>query len=194
MHLRKEKMKKIAVVMLCLALPMFLVTSANAFSVTGKQIVEINSGGLDNTYQITITNPTNTSYVLSIKPAQQFFIPEKVHYAINENWLNKFGQYENWQEVDWIRVKEDIYVPPNTVKKVDFTINTGNLTQGTFYGKLEIKDASEKTGMIIVRTVYVSQVVGCVEEPDMTVIPGFGFVSLIMCLLFLVLFRKMNKK
>lgn len=188
-------MKKIAAVMFCMALLMFLVTSVNAFLVTGKQIVEINSGGLDNTYQITITNPTNTSYVLSIKPAHQFFIGEKIPYAINENWLNKFGQYEDWQEVDWIRVKEDIiYVPPNTVKKVDFTINTGNLTQGTFYGKLEIKDASEKIGMIIVRTVYVSQVVGYVEKPKMAVIPGFGFVSLMICLVFLVLFRKKNNK
>jgi hypothetical protein len=187
-------MKKIAVVMLSLALLMFLVTSANAFPVTGKQIVEINSGGLDNTYQITITNPTNMSYVLTIRPAQQFYIDDKIPFAINENWLDKFKQYENWQEVEWIRVKEDIiYVSPNTIKKVNFVINTGNLTTGTFYGKLEVKDASEKTGTIVVRMVYVSQVVGYVEEPEMTVIPGFGFVSLMVCLLFLVLFMRWFK-
>lgn len=188
-------MKKIAAVVLCLALLMFLVTSANAFPVTGKQIVEINSGGLDNVYQITITNPTNTSYVLTIKPAQQFFIGEKIPYIHSENWLEKFKQYENWQEVDWIRIKgDDVYVLPNTIKKVDFIINTGNLTKGTFYGKLEIRDASEKTGMIIVRTVYVSQVVGYVKEPGMAVVPGFGFISLMICLLFLVLFMRMNNK
>ena len=186
-------MRKVAVVMLCMALPLLLVTSVSAFPVTGKQIVDINSGGLDNTYQITITNPTNMSYVLAIKPAQQFFIGEKVSYVINENWLDKFEQYENWQEVDWIRVKEDIiYVPPNTVEKVDYIINTGNLTEGTFYGKLEIKDASEKTGTIVVRTVYVSQVVGYVEEPDMAVLPGFGFMSLFFT--FFVLWRaKLHK-
>ena len=187
-------MRKVAVVMLCMALPLLLVTTANAFPVTGKQIVDVNSGGLDNTYQITVTNPTNMSYVLTIKPAQQFFIPEKVHYTINENWLDKFEQYENWQEVDWIRVKEDIiYVSPNTIKKVDFIINTGDLTEGTFYGKLEVKDASKKTGTIVVRTVYVSQVVGYVEEPEMVVVPGFGFVPLVVCLLFLVLFTRWFK-
>ena len=187
-------MKKVVVVMLCMAsLFLFLVTTANAFPVTGKQIVDIDSGGLDNTYQLTITNPTNTSYVLSIKPAQQFFTDEKIPYTLSENWLDKFEQYENWQEVDWIRVKEDIiYVSPNTIKKVDFIINTGDLTTGTFYGKLEVKDASEKTGMVVLRMVYVSQVVGYVEDPEMTVIPGFGFMSLIVCLLFLVLFMRWN--
>ena len=188
-------MKKKAAVMLCLALLMFLVTTANAFPVTGKQIVEINSGGLDNTYQLTITNPTNTSYVLTIKPAQQFFTGERIPYIVNENWEDKFKQNENWQEVNWIRVKEDnnIYVLPNTIKKVDFIINTGNLTKGTFYGKLEVKDASEKTGTIVVRTVYVSQVVGYVEEPQITILPGFGFLSLVICLLFLVFFMRWNR-
>lgn len=180
-------MKKFAVVMLLALLFLFLVTPANAFSVTGKQIVKINSGGLDNVYQITVTNPTNTSFLLLIKPTQQFFIREKIPYTISENWLEKFKQYEDWQEVDWIRVGEDtIYVPPNTIKKVDFIINTDNLTTGTFYGKLEIKDVGEKTGTIVVRMVYVTQVVGYVKEPEMAVLPGFGFVSFTVCLLLLV--------
>ena len=172
-----------------------LVIAAEAYQITGKQKLVLQGQNLDNSCTISITNTDNSSLLLSVKPVKQYFTPKNIGFSINENWLNVIKNYE-WEEVKWIYPNEKtVQVAPNSKEDVEFKIATDvNVTFGTFYAQFETKDISKKEGTVVIRTVYVTQVVGEIENPNMKVIPGFGSFSLLIGILIATTFIKLKIK
>ena len=183
----------IAVIFIIAAL--VLVTTTEAYQITGKQKLVLQGQNLDNSCTISITNTDNSNVLLSVKPVKQYFTPQNIGFNINENWLNAFKNYE-WEEVRWIYPNEKIVqVAPNSKEDVEFKITTDiNVTSGTFYAQFETKDISKKEGTVVIRIVYVTQVVGEIENPNMKVIPGFGGFSLLIGILITITFIKLKIK
>ena len=187
--------KSIGIAVTFIIAALVLVIAAEAYQITGKQKLVLQGQNLDNSCTISITNTDNSSLLLSVKPVKQYFTPKNIGFNINENWLNVIKNYE-WEEVKWIYPNEKtVQVAPNSKEDVEFKIATDvNVTFGTFYAQFETKDISKKEGTVVIRTVYVTQVVGEIENPNMKVIPGFGSFSLLIGILIATTFIKLKIK
>ena len=187
--------KSIGIAVTFIIAALVLVIAAEAYQITGKQKLVLQGQNLDNSCTISITNTDNSSLLLSVKPVKQYFTPKNIGFNINENWLNVIKNYE-WEEVKWIYPNEKtVQVAPNSKEDVEFKIATDvNVTFGTFYAQFETKDISKKEGTVVIRTVYVTQVVGEIENPNIKVIPGFGSFSLLIGILIATTFIKLKIK
>ena len=187
--------KSIGIAVTFIIAALVLVTTTEAYQITGKQKLVLQGQNLDNSCTISITNTDNSSLLLSVKPVKQYFTPKNIGFNINENWLNVIKNYE-WEEVKWIYPNEKtVQVAPNSKEDVEFKIATDvNVTFGTFYAQFETKDISKKEGTVVIRTVYVTQVVGEIENPNIKVIPGFGSFSLLIGILIATTFIKLKIK
>ena len=184
----KDVVKILMVVVLLAVTPIL----SSGFTITGKQITTIYTG--NNIRTITVTNPTDDILTVKITATQeQYYIPDDITFSISENWQQKFNSYNNWQKVDWIDVKySEAVIPPHMSEKIRFSINVPeNITTGTFYAKLEVKDIGEKQGLIVIRPIYVSQLVAHISSrSNDTEIPDYFFYIGIAVILLLVVMRK----
>ena len=177
--------KSFGIVAIFIVAALVLVTSAEAYQITGKQKISLQGQGLDNSCIITITNTEDTALLFMVKPTKQYYTPNDITFKLNENWLEMFDRHE-WNEVMWIHPNEKmVQVLANSKKDVDFKILTDtDISSGTFYAQFETKDISKKEGTVVIRMVYATQVVGEIENPNVKVIPAFdGFLLLIGILL-----------
>jgi len=170
---------------------------SSGFTVTGKQITTIYTG--NNIKTITVTNPTDDILVIKlIVTEEQYYTPDNITFSISENWQQKFNSYSNWQKVDWIDVKySEAVIPPHMNEKIRFSINIPeNITRGTFYAKLEVKDIGEKQGLIVIRPIYVSQLVAHISSrSNDTEIPDYFFyIDIGIILLLIVMKKKLHRK
>ena len=185
------ELKKVFIGILLIGLVISTISCVNAFSVTGKQNVTLSKG--ENKCQVTVTNTDNTLLIVDIKPTfDQYFIEEEISFPLNVRWDEIFNKYE-WREIDWIDAKNTkTIVLPGKKEDIDFTIEVpDNITSGTLYAKVEVKDVSEKEGMIVMRNVYVSQVVGNIEtetEDNKTQKEVSGFTGIIFILSIFILY------
>ena len=190
------ELKKVLIGMILLTgLVISTISCVNAFSVTGKQNVDLRSG--ENKCCVTVTNTGSSLLIVDLKPTiDQYFSQEEISFPLNVRWDEIFNKYE-WKKVDWIDAKNTkTIILPNKKENMDFTINVpDNITSGTLYAKIEVKDASEKEGMVIIRNVYISQISGRlsnnVNVSGDTNIPSF---SLLMFLLSITLVYYISKK
>lgn len=194
---RKTKMKKTIIVSIILVA--FLVSAASGFQVTGKQTTTICPG--KNSQEITITNSGDSTLFVELTTTEdQHYITQNVPFTLTENWGQKFNEYK-WQRVDWLNAKySEAIISPHTTETVGFVINVPEgITKGTFYAKLEVKDIGKKEGMIVIRPVYVSQVVAHItDEKETSQVSGFEWgvacaIAFFVGLVMLVATRK-NKK
>jgi len=170
---------------------------SSGFTVTGKQITTIYTG--NNIRTITVINPTDDILVIKlIVTEEQYYTPDDITFSISENWQQKFNSYNNWQKVDWIDVKySEAVIPPHMSEKIRFSINVPeNITRGTFYAKLEVKDIGEKQGLIVIRPIYVSQLVAHISSrSNDTEIPDYFFyIGIAVILLLIVMKKKLHKE
>ncbi len=187
------------VVKILMVIVLLIVASvlSSGFTVTGKQITTIYTG--NNIRTITITNPTDDILTVKITATQeQYYTPNNIAFSMSENWQQKFNSYSNWQKVDWIDVKySEAVIPPHTTEKIRFSINVPeNITTGTFYAKLEVKDIGEKQGLIVIRPIYVSQLVAYISShSNNTEIPDYFFyIGIAVILLLIVMKKKLHKE
>lgn len=180
-QIRKEKEKMKKSIIISIILVVFLVSVASGFQVTGKQKILLQGQGLNNDCIISISNYEDISLVALIKPVKQYYAEEQITFSINENWLEKKENYK-WREVEWILPNEKIVnIAPNSKEDVVFSIATDeNITKGTFYAQFETKDITQKQGTIVIRVVYVTQIVGAIEKPSSTILPGFSFLMTVL--------------
>lgn len=188
------ELKKILIGILLVGLVISTISCANAFIVTGKQNVDLHNG--ENKCHVTVTNTDNTLLIVDLKATtDQYFSQEEISFPLNVRWDEIFNKHE-WEKVDWINTKNTkTIILPGKKENIDFSINVPeNITSGTLYVKVEVKDASEKEGMIVVRSVYVSQIAGKVsnnEDVSSDInIPSF---SLLMFLLSITLIYYINR-
>ena len=171
-----------------------IVSVANAFSVTGKQITTIHPG--KNIQEVTITNSGDSLLFIDLTTTKdQYYTPHNIPFSVSENWKEKFDEYE-WQRVDWASTKySEAILPPQTTETVEFVINVPDgVADGTFYAKLEVKDIGKKEGMIVIRPVYVSQVLCHIENPETAALPGFAYITSLLGLGLAFLILKQREK
>ena len=189
----KDVVKILMVVVLLAVIPAL----CTGFTITGKQITTIYTG--NNIRTITVTNPTDDILTVKLTATQeQYYTPDNITFPISENWQQKFNSYNNWQKVDWIDVKySEAVIPPHMSEKIRFSINVPeNITTGTFYAKLEVKDIGEKQGLIVIRPIYVSQLVAYISSrSNDTEIPDYFFyIGIAVILLLIVMKKKLHKE
>jgi len=174
-----------------------IILSANAFSVTGKQITMIHPG--KNIQEVTITNSGDSAlFVEPTTTKEQYYTPHNVSFSLSENWEEKFNKYE-WQRVDWLNAKYgEAVLAPHTTETVEFVVNVPDgVTEGTFYAKVEVKDIGKKEGTIVIRPVYVSQVVAHISAQQDTTLPLCEFFLTLFYMLLsaiVILTKKKNAK
>lgn len=190
-----KKMKK-SIIASSIILVILLVSVASGFQVTGKQTTTIHLG--KNSQEIIITNSGDTTLFAELTTTKdQYYISQNVPFSLSENWGQKFNEYE-WQRVDWLNTKySEAILPPHTTETIEFTINVPeNTTRGTFYAKLEVKDIGKKEGMVVIRPVYVSQVVAHItdEKESPQALAGFGFPLVLFAVLLVLIVKRKKKK
>ncbi len=189
----KDVVKILMVVVLLAVIPAL----CSGFTIIGKQITTIYTG--NNIRTITVTNPTDDILVIKlIVTEEQYYTADNITFSISDNWQQKFNSYSNWQKVDWIDVKySEAVIPPHMSEKIRFSINVPeNITRGTFYAKLEVKDIGEKQGLIVIRPIYVSQLVAHISShSNDTEIPDYFFyIGIAVILLLIVMRKKLHKE
>jgi len=188
----KDVVKFLMVIVLLAVVPVL----CSGFTVTGKQVTTIYAG--NNIKTITVTNPTDDILVIKlIVTEEQYYAPDDITFSITENWEQKFNSCGNWQKVNWISAKySEAVIPPHMSEEIKFSINVPeNITTGTFYAKLEVKDIGEKRGLIVIRPVYVSQLVAHISSrSNNTEIPDYFFyISVAVILLLIIVKKKLSK-
>ena len=159
------ELNRILVPILVIAIFVSVMPLCSAFTVTGKQITNIHPG--TNTKTITVKNTGDSTLVVKLIPtADQYYTPENISFKLNENWQRRFNSSKDWQRVYWITAKySEAIIAPHTSEDIKFTIDVPeNITSGTFYAKVEIKDITEKQGLIVIRPIYVSQIAARVDS------------------------------
>ena len=185
------ELNKILVPVLVIAVFISAISLSIAFTVTGKQVTNIHPG--KNVKTITVKNTGDSTLVVKLIPtADQYYTPENISFKLNENWQRRFNNSENWQCVYWITAKYgEAIIAPHTSEDIKFTIDVPeNITSGTFYAKVEIKDITEKQGLIVIRPIYVSQIAAQINSSGMQSgipIRKFIFFFFIIIVLFLLL-------
>jgi len=162
------ELNRFLVPLLVIAIFVSVIPLCSAFTVTGKQITNIHQG--KNVKTITVKNTGDSTLVVKLIPtADQYYTPENVSFKLNENWQQKFNSSKSWQRVYWITAKYgEAIIAPHTSEDIKFTIDVPeNITTGTFYAKVEIKDITEKQGLIIIRPIYVSQIAAQISSSGM---------------------------
>ena len=182
--MRTKKLNFVLLGIVILSIFILIAPTVSAFSVTGKQIVTIHPG--KNIQEVTITNSDDSVLFVELATTkEQYYKSQNIQFSVSENWKEKFDKYE-WQRVDWVSAKySEAIIAPRTTETIRFTINIPeNITKGTFYAKLEVKDIGKKEGMIVIRPVYVSQVVARItDEKDASQIPCFGLDTVLLLVL-----------
>ena len=159
------EVSRFLVLVLVIAIFVSVMPLSSAFTVTGKKITNIHPG--KNVKTITVKNTDDSTLVVKLIPtADQYYTPENISFKLNENWQRRFNSSENWQRVYWITAKYgEAIIAPHTSEDIKFTIDVPeNITTGTFYAKVEVKDITEKQGPIVIRPIYVSQIAARVDS------------------------------
>ena len=190
------ELNKFLVPVLVIAIFVSVMPLCSAFTVTGKQITNIHPG--KNTKTITVKNTGDSTLVVKLIPtADQYYTPENVSFKLNENWQRRFNSSKDWQRVYWITAKySEAIIAPHTSEDIKFTIDVPeNITSGTFYAKVEIKDITEKQELIVIRPIYVSQIVAHISSSGMqSGIPTkLSYIFFFMIVLLLLLRQKIKK-
>lgn len=168
---------------------------AGAFAVTGKHVVAISPG--ENMGEITVTNSGDKILIVQLSTTEeQYYTSEDASFISSENWEEKFKQYD-WQRVNWVNEIKygEVIIVPQKKEIIRYNIIVPeNITKGTFYAKLEVKDIGEKEGMVIIRPVYVSQVVAHISQRHQTAGLGFFISLLIIICVSILLIKCKNDK
>jgi len=162
------ELNRFLVLVLVIAIFVSVMPLCSAFTVTGKQITNIHPG--KNVKIITVKNTCDSTLVVKLIPtADQYYTPENITFKLNENWQKRFNNSKDWQRVYWITAKySEAIIAPHTSEDIKFTIDVPeNITSGTFYAKVEIKDITEKQGLIVIRPIYVSQIAAQISSSGM---------------------------
>ena len=164
---RKLNLAMAGIAVLTLLFLFASIAPATAFTVTGKQTVTIPHG--NSNQEITVTNPTDDILMVELTVTEeQYYCPFHIPFPLSENWEAIYNEYE-WQRVEWINVKYgEVILSPHTTETIPFVINVPEdiITTGTLYAKLDVKDIGKKEGLIVIRPVYVSQVVAHIETEN----------------------------
>lgn len=194
--------KKCIGIGIILFLLLFLVSVSASYSIDGRiNIDTIYAGNVDNEFYYYITNcDTEKTYHLAITTEREYFLPNKqVKFPEDEkeHWLPIYGKYKGeWQAVHWmtIQTKEVTLLPQHRIK-ILLTINTNKNKKGTYFADIETREISNGKGTVSIAIAYTTHVTGVVEPyttnhtPNSsglqktveTQTPGFGFVSLLLC-------------
>jgi len=170
---------------------------SSAFTVTGKQVTNIHPG--KNTKTITVKNTGDSTLVVKLIPtADQYYTPENISFKLSENWQRRFNSSKSWQRVYWIIAKYgEAIIAPHTSEDIKFTIDVPeNITSGTFYANVEVKDITEKQGLIVIRPIYVSQIVAHISSSGMQsgISAKLSYIFFFMVVfLFFILRQKIKK-